>query len=809
MPATFLIELRNAWYAIAARPAFSALVVGVLAIGLGCVLYVAGMVNGLVVRPLPYADAERLIYAGLIDNDDPLDTDDFDALTVDEFLEWRERLAGSAEVAGFAVATINLGGDERPERFPGGIVTANAWSVLGVAPVLGRGFTPADEVPGAAPVVILSDVVWRTRYLADPGIVGRVVRVNARDATVVGVMPPDFSFPYQEQVWLPAEMVRGEVDPTDLDAMIRPAPGVDAFRVQTVLEGWLADARRADPEGMGSRARDIGIRPFSYLFVDGDTRGLFGVMFAAVLLVLLTACANAANLMLTRIAGRQQEFATRVALGASRNRVVMHQLAYTLLLSLAALALALPLGQGLVQATVAMFAQSAEDGPPRWMRFDLDANLVLLAIAAALATALLAGLLPALRAAQVSAPQLHSGARTVSGGAFARASRALVVVEIALSCALLIAAFVLVQAIQRLDRFDLGLRTEGVLTARIALFGESYPDDESQRRYIDRLLQDLRADPGVAAASAGTSLPGLMGANTDVLAVGAPVPPEGLPNPGYSTVDERFLETMGGTLVAGRFFTEADDADSAPVIVVDQTFAERIAGGGEVLGKQYRVDALAADERTATVVGVIRPVQMEDIDDPREPAVFAPIRQDPFGFVSVFVRTRGEPMAFATRLREIVGAIDADTPAYWVRGYDEVLREATFGERVLLRVFGGFGIVALLLAIAGLYGVVAFSVEQRTREIGVRRALGAPDGRVLASVAGRSAGEIAAGLALGLAAGIPFAHLLAIQISEIVRVDTLTWLVVVIALGAASVLATCVPARRALRVDPMVALRHE
>ncbi len=809
MLANFLLELRSAWYAVVARPAFAMLVVGVLTIGLGCVLYVAGMVNGMVVRPLPFAEPGRLLYAGLIDNDDELDTEDFESLTVDELLDWRERLGERADVAGYSVATVNLGGDERPERYSGGVVTANVFQVLGVAPALGRGFLPADEAPGATPVVILSDTVWRNRYLADPQIVGRPVRANARDATVVGVMPPEFSFPWREQVWIPVTLMRGDPDPDDLEALMRMGPGVVAFEMRSILETWLADARRADPERMDSRARGIGVRPLAYLFVDADTRGLFAVMFTAVVLVLLIACANTANLMLTRIAGRQQEFATRVALGASRGRIVAQLLAYTTLLAAIAVALALPLGQGLVLATERLFAQSAEDGPPGWMRFDLDAGMVGLAAAAALVTAVVSGLLPALRSAQASAPLLHAGARSVSGGAFARASRVLVVVEIALSCALLIAAFVLVQAIQRLNRFDLGLRTEGVLTARIGLFESRYPDEAAVQAYLDRLLADLRADPVVLGASVGSSLPGLMGANTDTIEQGVPLPAGGLPSPGYSAVDERFLDTMAGTLVAGRFFRDSDTPASEQVIVVDQTFVDTIGGGRDVLGRRFRLDPLDPDSRTATIVGVVRPVQMEDIDDPIEPAVFAPLRQDPPRFLSLFVRTRGEPAAFGGRLREIAAGVDADTPAYWVRTYDAVLHEATFGERVLLRVFGGFGLVALLLAAAGLYGVVAFSVEQRTREIGVRRALGAPDRRVLASVAGRSTGEIAAGLVLGLATGVPFAHLLASQIDEIARVETPTWLAVVVALAVVSALAAWIPARRALRVDPMVALRHE
>jgi predicted permease len=486
-----------------------------------------------------------------------------------------------------------------------------------------------------------------------------------------------------------------------------------------------------------------------------------------------------------------------------------HLLAQTLVLSLGAVALALPLAQGMIGATDALFRASAEDGPPHWMRFDLDAPLVAAAVAAAVVTALLTGILPALRAGAASGQTLHQGGRVASGSAFVRVSRLLVVGEIALSCVLLIAAATIVQSIRDLERFDLGMRTDGVLTARIGLFEGKYPDDTAIRAYAAALLRALRADPAVVDATLSSSLPGLMGENVDVLPPGVPMPPGGLPNPGHSAVDAGFFATMGATLVAGRAFTDADRADAAPVMIVDETFVRRFVPDGRAVGRAFVVDPLDETPVTATVVGVVRPIQMEDVDDAIEPAVLTPFAQRPARFFSVLVRTRGAPAAFGERLRAIVGALDADTPAYWIRTYDDVLREATFGERVLVRVFGGFGLVALLLAAAGLYGVVAFSVAQRTREIGVRRALGESDGSVLATVGARSAVQVLAGLALGALGGVPFARLLAASINQPVDGAVAGWLAVIGLLALVAAVAVLVPARRALQVDPIVALRHE
>lgn len=800
-------ELGNAWRSVASRPAFSGLVVLVLAAGLGCVLYVAGMMNGLMVRPLPFAAPERLFDAGLIDNDDPLDTDDFDPLEVDDVLGWREHLAPHAEVAVYGQRTINLSDGERPERYSGAITSANLFATLGARPALGRDFHLTDEALGAAPVAILSDSLWRTRYLADPRIVGREIRVNARPTTVVGVMPPDFSFPFREAVWLPATLQRGATGSGELSVLLRLHEGSSEQQARSALGIWYADAQRSNPERMRSRARAVGMQPFAYKYADRETRALFGVMATAVGIVLLIACANATNLLLTQLAGRQQELWMRVALGAGRGRLMLHLLAQTGLLATIALAVALPVAQLLVRATETMFRSAAEDGPPHWMRFGLDANLIALAITVALFTALATAVLPALRVGSFA--DRGDGARVHSGRGFARISRALVVGEVALSCALLIAAAVLVQAILRLDNFDLGLRTDKVLTARIALFESTYPDDAAVTTYVERVLERVRADPEVEAATISASLPGLMGENIDVLERGAATPTDGIPNIGYSAVDESFLDTMGATLVEGRFFAPADRQNAARLIVVDQTFVARFAPEGDAIGRTFVLDPASPDRREATVIGVIRPVQMDDIDDRSEATLLEPFYRAPARYFSLLVRTRGESNAHADQLLRAVSEIDADTPAYWVRGYDAVLREATFGERVLARIFGGFGLVALAIAASGLFGVVAFAVAQRTREIGVRRALGATDSRVVAMVAARSVWQVGLGLVLGVALGIPFAGMLAAPIAHVVQVEVASWVLVPVVLAAVAAVAIWIPARRALRVDPMAALRNE
>lgn len=811
---SFPSETGAALRGLRTRPAFSALVIGVLAIGLGCVLYVAGMINGLILEPLPFEAPERLYDAGLIDNDDALDADDFDALESRMLLEWREYTKDLADVAGVAQRTINLSDAERPERYDGAAVTANLFPLLGVKPILGRGFRSEDEMPGAALVVILSERVWKDRYLSDPAIIGREVRVNARPARVVGVMPPGFGYPYHERVWIPATLSRE--DRGDRFAVVlRRAPDATESAMKAALATWFDDAVQRDPQRMRSEARAVGVQPLSWEFVDPPTRVIFWAMGAAVLLVLAIACANVTNLLLTQMAARRQELWLRGALGASRSRLTLHLLAQTSLLAGIALAIAIPLSQLLIDATLIAFESAGDGAPPSWMKFDLDARMLGFALATAVATALLTALLPAWQAG--AAPDRDAGARVHSGRGFGRASRALVVAEVALSCALLIAAAVMVQAIVRLDRFDLGLDTSNVLTARIGLFEDAYPDVASRNEYVRRLGERVRKDAEVEAVTFSHSLPGLVGGNVDVLEQGLPRPQTGLPNSGHSFVDEGFAAAMRAQLRRGRWFDSGDfapglrdvDGNRDGVIVVDETFAQRFAPDAEILGKRFALEGGSTGPvRYATVVGVLAPVQMDDIDDPIEPSVFEPMRAAP-QFFSVLIRTRGDPMGYADGFMRAAAEIDADTPAYWVRGYDAVLNQAVIGVRMLSRIFAGFGLVALALAGAGLYGVVAFAVAQRTREIGVRRALGAPDGRVLGSVALRSLWQVALGLVIGLGLGVPFADVLSGPIDHVASVDAGVSMLVVVFLMGVALLAVWLPARRALKVDPMTALRHD
>lgn len=797
-------ELRSAARTVLAKPSFSMLIVAVLGAGLACFLFMLVLIYGLVIRPLPFHESDHLLHIGFQQSDRP---DRLSPVSGHDLLQWQQRLTGSADVAAYQKQTINITGGDRAERYGGAAVSTNLLRVLGVSAQLGRTFADADGVPGSAATVILSDALWRQRYNADPDIIGRVLRLDGTSASVIGVMPPDFSYPEKETIWTPAQLPAGLTrdDGGDWVVVARRHADAGVASLRTALDAWYADAKAEAPRYF--EIRSVGVEPLSDLIIDRNTRAVFSVMLLAVVLVLLVACANAANLMLSRTLARRQELAVRAALGASRWRLAVNLLSQSLLLSGIAAAIALPVGWAAVFWVDQTFRNS-EEGPPHWMHFNLDAQLIGFTVLAALVTGLITGILPALRAGSQVTTRLRDDSRGVVGGSFARVSRILVIGQIAVSCVLLVAASVMVYGMDQFQTSDFGIRTDNLLTARIGLSEKKFPTAAAQQAVFDRLEETLLSEPEIVDAGIGTTLPGLMAESRRVLREGAG--PDDAQTVVYSgRIDDRFASTYELTLQEGRFFNASDRADSPPVAIVDRTFADKLGDGKSVLGRRFRLDPDNPGSDLVTVVGVIKRIKLDDLDDPVRPALLRPLRQDPERFVSVAMRTRGDPSAFAPRFNEILREVEPDTPAYWVRTYDEVILEATFAEYVLARLFVAFGAISLFLAGAGVYGVIAFNVRQRTREIGVRRALGAPSASVLGSLLARGAWQIGFGILVGSAMAWPFARALVGSINGFDANNPRIYLLVIGILAVTTLIAILVPARRALRVDPMIALRHE
>ena len=801
-----IAELRQSWRVLQQQPGNSLLTVLVLALGLAGVIAMLSIIKSLVWDPLPYPNADQILTVGWRDraNSGP----NLQSLDAEQFLQWQERLAGQAELAGAGSATVNLASRDGVERYDGAYVTHNLFPMLGVAPALGRGFTAEDDQPGAATVVLLSNELWRNRFASDPAVVGSQIRANAQAATIIGVMPPDFSFPRREMVWLPAQVARSPGPPSDryLDSFARPLTAQGTSAIRTTLESWLADQVVADAARWSSV--EVDAEPLPMLYANRETRLILDIMLATVSLVLLVACANAANLMLARTLARSRDLALRLTLGASRARVGLYLLTQSLCLTLLATLIALPLAQWGVNWVVESFAGTGEE-IALWFDPSVDAAMAAMAVAVAMVSALLVALLPVARLRVDSlASSLRDGGRGVSAVGIGKLSRILVVAQLAMACIVLLSTLVMVRGVSGLAKADLGINPDHLLTARVALFEQLYPSDADTVGYFKKLVEELRQQPEVLAAGAGTTLPGLMGSTEQVIPEGFAAANEQGQLVRYAAVDDGFLSAYQVELRSGRGFDSRDSADSDPVAIIDERFAAHLFGGNDPIGRRVRIPAQGEGARWHTVVGVVENLQLEDAGDPLLPNVLVALPQSPQRFVSVVVRTRADPELFKTRLTEIIRQQDPDTPAYWLRSYDEVIRVAMVGERVVSGMFTAFGLVTLVLAAAGLYGLIAQLVSQRTREIGVQRALGAPGFAVLRRLLGQTMGQVMIGLVLGITLAVPFAGTIAEAMPGL-PADPLAIPLLIAILLIVSVVAVLMPARRALGVDPTVALRDE
>lgn len=799
-----LHELRNAWRRLAARPGYTVLSISVLGLGLGAMLFLLGAVNGLILEPLPFPNADRLVAIGQMRSGNV----GVGGIDSEDYVPLRRELRSYESIGVYSTLTVNLSRPQGPKRYDGGMLSAELLPMMSVQPLLGRVFTAEDDRPGTAPTVLLSHAVWRDDFGADPAIIGKTLRVNGETGTVIGVMPEDFGFPNRQQVWMPRQLVAG--DNFGAEIMARLKPDVTVQQARAELE-TVAQALGEDLETHRDD-RQLVLKPLQLRFVNEMTRGFVWMMFSAGILVLLLACANVANLQLSQTLTRRRELAVRSALGAGRGRLLRELLAESLVLSAVATAIALLLAEVGGRWIMNVFI-AAEDAPVYYVRFGIDSRMAVFAAVAALLTTLLAGLIPALRASKADVQDaLRDGDKGSSGGGFARVAKGLVVAEIALTVVLLVGAGIFIRGLQSILALDFGTRTdpEQIATGRVALFPEQYPTGDEQVRFFERVVERLRADPQVESASAATALPGTMaGDSLRIVAEGDPKPNQGYLSAVVGHVDDHFAETYGIPLVSGRFFDGRDTADGERVAVIDAGLAEAIWPGRDPLGLRLLTDPESDDQQALTVVGIVSRLHLEDADDPDDPVLLVPLRQHPARFATIAVHTRTDAAAFGTRLAEAVRAEDGDTPIYWSRTQQRAIEMGRIGPVVLAQIFTGVGLLALVLAAAGLYGVLAFAVAQRTREIGIRRAIGAGRGEIIGTVGRRVLWQVMLGLVIGVALGLPWSGVLANSMAQTRGYDIVVFGTVIAVIVLVSLLAALAPLRRALRVDPIVALRYE
>jgi len=823
---TLIQDLRYSFRSLASRPGFVLAIVFTLALGIGANAAIFSVINGMLLKPLPYDDGERLVQ---VYNSYPKMGLPYAGTSIPDYLDRKTQAPALADLAlytGYG-QSFNLAASGAPERLVGLKATPSLFTTLRAQPTLGRAFTDADAVVGADQVVVLSHATWRDKFGADPGMVDKDVRLNGLPFKVIGVMPEGFAFPNRDvQVWVPfafrpEQMTDDERGNEFSESIGRLAPGATIEQLNAQMDAIVQ--RNADRFAAAAGASEADVqfyRQGNFLgraraLRDqwvGDTRTVLWLLQAVVGFVLLIACANVANLVLTRASGRQKELSVRTALGAGRMRIARQLLIESLMLALAggALGILVAFG-GLKLLAVLGLAQNQLSS-----QVDIDGGVLAFALAISVLIGLAFGVVPAL--SQLGAKpyeSLKEGGRGNTGGRTAAATRnVLVVAQMALAVALLIGAGLMIRSLLGAQAQQTGFVGEGVSTARLDLPRAKYKTPPDAERFLDRALAELRALPGVEHAGFVTNLP--FGGNSGTASYGIEgfTPPQGTPGPhGYQrVVDADYFKTLGIPLITGRGFQSGDTREGAKVVVIDEVLQRKYFPKGDAVGKRLAQGGTDEEPVYWTIVGVVGTVKVNGLtDDVTKEAVYFDYRQFPFfAGQGYFALKSALPTGALTQaVRSSILRVDAEQPIYDVRTLDERIASSLQGRRGTTLLLGVFAGVALVLSAIGIYGVLAFTVAQRTGELGVRMAIGAQRSDILSLVLGQGARIATLGLLLGLAGALALSRYVESQLYGVGARDPLTFVVVAVVLAAVALFACWLPARRAAGTNPIVALRYE
>jgi putative ABC transport system permease protein len=810
---TLLKDLRYAARVLLKQPGFALVAVVTLALGIGANTAIFTVVDAALLRSLPYTDPERLVH--LWETKQSRDFDRREA-SYPDFQDWRGQSGEVFDgVAGYTRRGFTLVDEGTPERAQGAAVTANFFRLLGVEAAEGRTFLESEDAPGARRVVVLSQGLWRRRFGGEQKAVGKQIALDGESYTIVGVLPPSFNFaPVGDAgVWTPLDpppMSEGRRYWHWLNVVARLKPGasLDAAQAQmTTIAGRIAADDPQAHTGTGVR-----VVPLQEEFV-GSIKPVLFVLLGAVGFVLLIACVNVANLLLARSTARRKEIAIRSALGASRWRLVRQLLTESVLLALAGGALGLVLALWGVDLLVAAIPAAQLGQMPYLQHLSLNTEVLAFTCALSLATGVVFGLTPALAASRADLQEAMKEGGKASSGRGARTVRDLLVVaEVALALVLLVGAGLLMKSLVRMLHVDPGFNTENLLTMRLTLPPERYADDAEAARFYDELTRRVGQLPGVRGAAEVSNLPlaGEGGTGTPQV-VGRPAPEGDWGESHLRTISANYFDVLGIPLLKGRAFDERDRADApGGVVIVNRTFAERLFPGQDPLSQRLTFK-FTADRPPFVIVGVVGDEKVTNLDARTTPVIYFPVLQDPNPSMGLMVRTSNDPESLASAVRGEVRALDAEVPVFAAKTMEQVISDsrATFMRRYPAYLIGVFACVALLLALVGIYGVISYAVTQRTHEIAIRVALGAQGRDVLRLVLGHGLLLALAGVACGVVGALALTRLMSGLLFGVSAADPVVYGAVALLLLLVALAACLVPARRATRVDPMVALRYE
>ena len=810
---TLLHDLRYGARMLLKQPGFTAVAVITLALGIGANSAIFSVVSAALIKPLPYREPDRLVQFW---ETNPLKNWTQATVAPANLFDWQKQNQVFEEIAAYSgsdkkgptLSGLQMESNGEPERIRALYVTGNIFSVLGANAMIGRTMREEETWQGKHTVAVLGYGLWQRRFGADPKIVGRKIMFNGRDHEIVGVMPPDFYFPSKEaELWLPMGWNYSQIAqlrrPHFLRAVGRLKPGVTLGQARSEMTGIASRLEQQYPDT--NTQMGVGLGPLKEWIVS-DVRLPLIVFMVAVAFVLLIACANVVNLSLSRSAARAREVAVRSALGAGRGRIMRQLLTESLLLALTGGAIGLLLAGWLKDLLLAF----SPGDIPRLDEIRLDWRVVGFTVGITLLTTLLTGLAPAL---SLSKPNLTSalkeGGQKGGVGQGGRLRGALVVAEIALALVLVVGAGLMIRGFRQLQQVDPGFDPNNVLSLSVSLPESKYPEDAQQRAFFDQAEQRIRRLPGVAAVGS-TTTPALTGSNwtSDATIDGRP-PEDYVREIRHKVITPDYFRAMGITLLRGRFFNESDNDKSRPVIIVNATLARRHFPGEDPIGKRIKVGKPHIQNPWQTIIGVVNDEKQDGLGAKVEHEDYQPLLQNAQGQMTLIVRTVTDPQSLIGAVREEIRALDRSLPLYDVKTMRAAIYESVARERFITLLLIVFAALALTLASVGIYGVMSYSVTQRMHEIGVRMALGAQKSDVLKLVVAQGGKLAAAGVAIGMISAIALTRLMKTLLFGVSATDPVTFIAVALLLMIVALLACHMPARRATKVDPMIALRYE